>query len=165
MFRRNHRVALLAASLVGGLALSSVGLASAATERPIHRERLAPRTAPSDRIVKPTEAPRTTEASKVGEPESHNPLSLTLTCGVSARVTKCSWSGDVSGVANYLLLRSTNSATGRVFGPFDPTTHSAIDALTNPGASFSYVVVARDGSGKAIAHSDASKVTIPAAGA
>ena len=71
----------------------------------------------------------------------------------------------MSGVANYLLLRSTNSATGRVFGPFDPTTHSAIDALTNPGASFSYVVVARDGSGKAIAHSDASKVTIPAAGA
>ena len=101
----------------------------------------------------------------MAEAESHNALSLTLTCGFTAGATHCSWSGDVSGVANYLLLRSTNSASGRAFGPFDPTIHSATDALTAPGTSYSYVVVGRDASGKAIAHSDASKVTAPTAGA
>ena len=106
-----------------------------------------------------TPAPTTTEFH-----DTVVPLGIALQCTVVGSTVTCNWSvGDIPGFAKFLLLRGNGGSQGRVpFQTTDPDANHAIDSGV-PAGSYSYLVVALDGNGKTLVHSNPVIIQIDAA--
>lgn len=89
--------------------------------------------------------------------DERTPATLALGCRVDGGGVRCTWTGDTpAGAVRELVLRSD----GRVrLDTTDVSVRTYLDGQLPSSASFSYVVVFLDASGRTLAHSNPSVVT------
>ena len=125
----------------------------------------SPATSPGPSAPPNPPAPATTAATLVSDNVVPAGLSLSCNAATSASGTdvNCEWSGTIpAGFAKFLLLRGNQTATGRVpFQSGDPSAHHFTDVALAPG-TYTYVVVAVDGAGTPLVHSNMVAITSPA---
>ncbi len=89
------------------------------------------------------------------------PGGLSLSCTLATSTVTCDWSGPTpAGFAAFVLLRGNGGSSGRVpFRSSDASASHFVDTSV-PTGSYTYLIVALDGTQNPLVHSNMVPITV-----